>query len=152
MRAVVALLFGVSAACMRTGVRVPPSSPSSGGGPALAPYWDPARGAEERARDLVGHMTLAEKVAQMVNDAPALPGLGVTDYDWWSEGLHGVGRAGLATVFPQAIGLAAMWDQPFLRQVATAISDEARAKHHEAARRGRHGRYQGLTYFSPNLN
>jgi beta-glucosidase len=97
-------------------------------------------------------MTLAEKVGQMVNDAPAIPRLGVPAYDWWSEGLHGVGRAGLATVFPQAIGLAAMWDEPFLREVATAISDEARAKHHEAARRGRRGRYQGLTYFSPNVN
>ena len=105
------------------------------------PAWDPARAVDERVRDLVGRMTLAEKVGQMVNEAPAIGRLGIPAYDWWSEGLHGVGRAGIATVFPQAIGLAAMWDEPFLRQVATAISDEARAKHHEAVRRGRRGRY-----------
>ena len=97
-------------------------------------------------------MTLAEKVGQMVNEAPAIPRLGIPAYDWWSEGLHGVGRAGIATVFPQAIGLAATFDEPFLRRVATAISDEARAKHHEFVRRGKRGRYQGLTYFSPNVN
>ena len=97
-------------------------------------------------------MTLAEKVGQMVNEAPAIPRLGIPAYDWWSEGLHGVGRAGIATVFPQAIGLAATFDESFLRQVATAISDEARAKHHDFVRRGKRGRYQGLTYFSPNVN
>ncbi len=100
------------------------------------PAWDPTRPVDERVRDLVGQMTLAEKVGQMMNEAPAIPRLGIPAYDWWSEGLHGVGRAGIATVFPQAIGLAATWDEPFLRRVATAISDEARAKHHEAARRG----------------
>ncbi|HET6146265.1 MAG TPA: glycoside hydrolase family 3 C-terminal domain-containing protein, partial [Polyangia bacterium] len=145
--ALVVLSLG-GAACVKTAV--PPGSPPDRG--AADPYRDPARLAPERARDLVARMTLAEKVGQMVNDAPAIPRLGVPAYDWWNEGLHGVGRAGIATVFPQAIGLAAMWDEPFLREVATAISDEARAKHHEAARRGRRGRYQGLTYFSPNVN
>jgi beta-glucosidase len=116
------------------------------------PAWDPARAVDERVRDLVGRMTLAEKVGQMVNEAPAIPRLGIPEYDWWSEGLHGVGRAGIATVFPQAIGLAATFDEPFLRRVATAISDEARAKHHDFVRRGKRGRYQGLTYFSPNVN
>jgi beta-glucosidase len=116
------------------------------------PAWDPTRAVDERVRDLVGHMTLAEKVGQMVNEAPAIGRLGIPAYDWWSEGLHGVGRAGMAAVFPQAIGLAAAFDEPFLRRVATAISDEARAKHHDFARRGKRGRYQGLTYFSPNLN
>jgi beta-glucosidase len=120
--------------------------------PPDAPYRDPRRPVDERVADLVGRMTLAEKVGQMVNAAPAIPRLGVPAYDWWSEGLHGVGRAGLATVFPQAIGLAASWDEALMRQVATAISDEARAKHHEAARRGDRGRYQGLTFFSPNVN
>jgi len=119
---------------------------------AAIPAWDPARAVDERVRDLVGRMTLAEKVGQLVNEAPAIPRLGIPEYDWWSEGLHGVGRAGIATVFPQAIGLAATFDEPFLRRVATAISDEARAKHHDFARRGKRGRYQGLTYFSPNVN
>ena len=119
---------------------------------AAIPAWDPARAVDERVRDLVGRMTLAEKVGQMVNEAPAIPRLGIPAYDWWSEGLHGVGRAGIATVFPQAIGLAAAFDEPFLRRVATAISDEARAKHHDFVRRGKRGRYQGLTYFSPNVN
>ena len=119
---------------------------------AAIPAWDPARAVDERVRDLVGRMTLAEKVGQMVNEAPAIPRLGIPAYDWWSEGLHGVGRAGIATVFPQAIGLAAAFDEPFLHRVATAISDEARAKHHDFVRRGKRGRYQGLTYFSPNVN
>ncbi len=119
---------------------------------AAIPAWDPARAVDERVRDLVGRMTLAEKVGQMVNEAPAISRLGIPEYDWWSEGLHGVGRAGIATVFPQAIGLAATFDEPFLRRVATAISDEARAKHHDFVRRGKRGRYQGLTYFSPNVN
>jgi beta-glucosidase len=119
---------------------------------AAIPAWDPARTRDERVRDLVGRMTLAEKVGQMVNEAPAIPRLGIPEYDWWSEGLHGVGRAGIATVFPQAIALAATFDEPFMHRVATAISDEARAKHHDFARRGKRGRYQGLTYFSPNVN
>jgi beta-glucosidase len=117
-----------------------------------APYLDPGRAVDERVRDLLGRMTLDEKIGQMVNAAPAIPRLGIPAYDWWSEGLHGVGRAGIATVFPQAIGLAAAWDEPFMGRVATAISDEARAKYHEAQRRGKRGRYQGLTYFSPNVN
>jgi beta-glucosidase len=151
---VVVVVAEAALACVRSAVPDAASYNSSheGGGVTGPRYRDPALPAAERARDLVGHMTLAEKVGQMVNEAPAIPALGVPAYDWWSEGLHGVGRAGIATVFPQAIGLAAMWDEPFLGQVATAISDEARAKHHEAARRGKRGRYQGLTYFSPNVN
>jgi beta-glucosidase len=128
----------------------PPSGPPSPPGTPL--YLDPSAAFPDRVRDLVSHMTLPEKVGQMMNDAPAIPRLGIPAYEWWNEGLHGVGRAGVATVFPQAIGLAAAWDQPFMRQVATAISDEARAKYHEAQRRGRRGRYQGLTFFSPNVN
>jgi beta-glucosidase len=97
-------------------------------------------------------MTLEEKVGQLVTDAPAIPRLGVPAYHWWSEALHGVARAGTATVFPQAIGLAATFDEALVRRVADAVSDEARAKHHEAARRGATGRYEGLTFFSPNVN
>jgi beta-glucosidase len=97
-------------------------------------------------------MTLDEKVGQLVTDAPAIPRLGVPAYDWWSEALHGVARAGTATVFPQAIGLAATFDEALVRRVADAISDEARAKYNEAQRRGARGRYHGLTFFSPNVN
>lgn len=106
----------------------------------------------QRAADLVSRMTLEEKVAQMQNSAPAIPRLGVPAYDWWSEGLHGVARAGHATVFPQAIGLAATFDVPLMHKVAIAISDEARAKHNRFVREGKRGRYQGLTFWSPNIN
>lgn len=115
-------------------------------------YRDLNRSFEERAADLVARMTLEEKVAQLGNDAPAIPRLDVPAYEWWNEALHGVARAGSATVFPQAIGLAATFDTRLMREVATAISDEARAKHHEFVRRGKRGRYQGLTFWSPNIN
>ncbi|RBG37536.1 glucan 1,4-alpha-glucosidase, partial [Xanthomonas oryzae pv. oryzae] len=97
-------------------------------------------------------MTLEEKAAQMQNAAPAIPRLGVPAYDWWNEALHGVARAGGATVFPQAIGMAATFDLPLMHEVATAISDEARAKHHRFLRQHQHARYQGLTFWSPNIN
>ncbi len=107
---------------------------------------------EERARDLVGRMTLEERVAQMLDVAPAIERLGVPAYNWWNEALHGVARSGLATVFPQAIGLAATWNDSLMFRMATAISDEARAKHHDYFRRGETQRYQGLTFWSPNIN
>jgi len=115
-------------------------------------YLDLQRSFHDRAADLVSRMTLEEKAAQMQNTAPAIPRLGVAAYDWWNEGLHGVARAGQATVFPQAIGLAATFDVPLMHEVATAISDEARAKYNEFIRKGSHGRYEGLTYWSPNIN
>ncbi|WP_130620756.1 glycoside hydrolase family 3 C-terminal domain-containing protein [Dyella amyloliquefaciens] len=115
-------------------------------------YLDLHRSFEERAADLVSHMTLEEKVAQMQNSAPAIPRLGVPAYDWWNEALHGVARAGGATVFPQAIGLAATFDTSLMSDLSTAISDEARAKHSEFLKRDMHGRYQGLTFWSPNIN
>ncbi len=107
---------------------------------------------EERAADLVSRMTLEEKVSQMMNDAPAIPRLGVPKYEWWNEALHGVARAGSATVFPQAIGLAATFDTDLMNEIATVISDEGRAKHHEFAGRNQRNRYQGLTFWSPNIN
>ncbi|WP_149194586.1 glycoside hydrolase family 3 protein [Luteimonas suaedae] len=117
------------------------------------PAWlDPDRGFEERAAELVSQMTLEEKAAQMQHDTPAIERLGVPAYDWWNEALHGVARAGGATVFPQAIGLAATFDTALMADVAHAIGDEARAKHHEFATRGQRGRYQGLTFWSPNIN
>jgi beta-glucosidase len=105
-----------------------------------------------RAADLVSRMTTQEKISQLVNAAPAIPRLGVPAYNWWNECLHGVARAGQATVFPQAIGMAASFDTALMREVATAISDEARAKHHEFVRRGQRGIYKGLTFWSPNIN
>ena len=121
--------------------------------PNLNPvYKDPTRPIEERVDDLISKMTLEEKISQMVFDAPDIERLGIPKYNWWSECLHGVGRAGVATVFPQAIGLAATWNPDLMHQMATAISDEARAKHHEAARQGIRGIYTGLTFWSPNIN
>ncbi|MEJ0098381.1 MAG: glycoside hydrolase family 3 C-terminal domain-containing protein [Pseudomonadota bacterium] len=115
-------------------------------------YLDTQRSFEARAADLVSRMTLEEKVAQMQNTAPAIPRLNLPAYDWWNEALHGVARAGQATVFPQAIGLAASFDVPLMHEVATAISDEARAKHNEFLRQDQHARYEGLTFWSPNIN
>jgi beta-glucosidase len=97
-------------------------------------------------------MTLAEKVSQMMDDAQGVERLGIPPYHWWNEALHGVARAGKATVFPQAIGMAATWNEELVFQIANAISDEGRAKHHQALRQGEHGRYQGLTFWSPNIN
>lgn len=119
---------------------------------APRPWLDVSASFEQRAIALVAQMTLEEKAAQMQNAAPAIERLGVPAYDWWNEGLHGVARAGQATVFPQAIGLAATFDVPLMGQVAATISDEARAKHHQFLREGSHGRYQGLTFWSPNVN
>jgi beta-glucosidase len=117
------------------------------------PAWrDTSLGFGERAADLVSRMTLEEKVAQMQNSATAIPRLDVPAYDWWNEALHGVARAGHATVFPQAIGLAATFDAPLMHKIATAISDEARAKHNLFVREGKRERYQGLTFWSPNIN
>ena len=106
----------------------------------------------ERAADMVSRMTLEEKISQMVFDAPAIERLGIPAYNWWNECLHGVARAGVATVFPQAIGLAATWNPSLMQRIASAISDEARAKHHESVRQGKREIYAGLTQWSPNVN
>jgi len=119
---------------------------------SLPPYKNPNLPIEARVNDLVSRMTLEEKVLQMQNAAPSIEGLGIPAYDWWNEALHGVARAGYATVFPQAIGLAATWDTKLMYQVADVISTEARAKHHEFVRNNQHARYQGLTFWSPNIN
>ncbi len=108
--------------------------------------------AEERAADLVSRMTLEEKVSQMQDRAPAIPRLGIPAYNWWNEALHGVARAGLATVFPQAIGLAATWDTNLERRIADTISTEARAKYNDAIAHDDRSRYHGLTFWSPNIN
>ncbi|MBW8323941.1 MAG: glycoside hydrolase family 3 C-terminal domain-containing protein [Prolixibacteraceae bacterium] len=107
---------------------------------------------QERVESLLAEMTLEEKMAQMLYTSPAIPRLGIPEYNWWNECLHGVARAGYATVFPQSITIAASWDTGLINQVASVISDEARAKHHEFARRGLRKIYQGLTFWSPNIN
>jgi beta-glucosidase len=137
------LLICLSLALPRTGARGQETSP---------PYKDTSLPIEKRVDDLVSRMTLEEKVSQMMNAAAPIERLGVPGYDWWNEALHGVARAGYATVFPQAVGLAATWNEDLIRRVADVVSTEARAKHHEFARQNDRGRYKGLTFWSPNIN
>lgn len=127
-------------------------APASQPPAAPAPYLDPALPLEQRVNDLVSRLTLEEKVAQMQDVAPAIPRLNIPAYNWWNEGLHGVARAGNATVFPQAIGLAATWDTDLLHRVADVISTEARGKYNDAMEHSNTGRYFGLTFWSPNIN
>lgn len=115
-------------------------------------WFDSSQPLEKRVDALVSAMTLEEKVSQMENHAVAIPRLGVPEYDYWSEGLHGIARSGYATLFPQAIGLAATWDTELQHQVATVISIEARAKYDQAMRDNLHSIYYGLTIWSPNIN
>jgi beta-glucosidase len=137
------------------------ASTSFGEQPSRAPYLDPTLPPERRATDLVSRLTLEEKVLQMQSTAPAIPRLDVPAYNWWNEALHGVAQ-GRATVFPQAIGLAATWDTDLMHRAADIISTEARAKYNDAlsrpapagpeARATLPGRTAGLTYWSPNVN
>jgi beta-glucosidase len=117
-----------------------------------APYLDTKLSASERAHDLVGRMTLDEKASQLEDWATAIPRLGIPDYQTWNEALHGVARAGYATVFPQAIGMAATWDTGMIHNMGTAISNEARGKYNQAQREGNHRIFYGLTFWSPNIN
>ena len=116
------------------------------------PYKDASLSPKERAADLVSRLTLEEKVALMQNASPAVSRLGIKPYEWWNEALHGVGRAGLATVFPQSIGMGASFDDELLYEVFNAVSDEARAKTRLARERNSYKRYQGLTFWTPNIN
>ncbi|PYS83685.1 MAG: glucan 1,4-alpha-glucosidase [Acidobacteria bacterium] len=124
----------------------------TGGQTLPPPYKDTSLPVTRRVDDLVSRMTLEEKVSQMMNAAPAIPRLGIPVYDWWNEGLHGVAFSGVATVFPQAIGLGATFDPRLAGRVASVISEEARAKYNEAQRRGNRARFYGLTFWSPNIN
>lgn len=118
----------------------------------ISAYLNRSLSFEERAKDLVSRMTLEEKVTQMVHKSPAIPRLGIPAYNWWSEALHGVARAGVATMFPQAIGIAAAFDEELIHKTADIISTEARAKYHEFQRKGDQDIYKGLTLWSPNIN
>ncbi len=116
-------------------------------------YKDSAQSIQTRVDDLVSRMSLDEKIMQMLYQAPAIERLGIPAYNWWNECLHGVGRAGIATVFPQAIGMAASWNLDLIHEIGTVISDEGRAKYHEALRKGQEGeQYYGLTFWTPNIN
>ncbi len=119
---------------------------------AQEPYLDSKVPIPRRVDDLVSRMTLAEKVSQMQNGAPAIPRLHIPAYDWWNEALHGVARSGYATVFPQAIGLAATWDTSLIHTVADTISTEARAKYNQSQREDNRSIFYGLTFWSPNVN
>ncbi len=107
---------------------------------------------EVRAKQLVEQMTLGEKISQLIYNSPAIERLGIDSYNWWNECLHGVGRAGTATVFPQPIGLAATFHTKLIHEIAVCISDEARAKHHAFAKHHDRDMYKGLTFWSPNIN
>ena len=121
--------------------------------PASPVYLDGDQPVAARVADLLAAMTLPEKIGQMCHPGQAVPRLGVPAYNYSNEALHGVARNGRATVFPQVIGMAATWDPPLIRRIGSAIGDEGRAKHHAALRRqGEASGYQGLTFWSPNVN
>ena len=131
---------------------LPPIYSQNVGGDATPAFRNPSLPVGQRVDDLISKMTLEEKVLQMQNSAPAIPRLGVSAYDWWSEGLHGVARSGHATVFPQAVGMAATWNSDLIFREGRVISTEARAKYNQAQRENIHGTYFGLTFWSPNIN
>lgn len=108
--------------------------------------------AKKKAESIVSKMTAYEKISQLLYTSPAIPRLGISEYNWWNEAAHGVARAGTATVFPQAIGLAAAFDPELIRKVGDAVSDEARAKYNKSVSLGDRGIYKGLTFWAPNIN
>ena len=129
----------------------PAMSPAATAGEKMA-FNNPNLPLEVRINDMISRMTLEEKVSQMSYDSPAIERLGIPAYNWWNECLHGVARAGRATVFPQAIGLAATFDEDLMLQISTAISDEARAMYNAAVAKDRRLQYGGLTFWTPNIN
>ncbi len=145
------ILHGLVVACLVAGwSRV--ASAQAQPKPAVPPYLNPSLPIRQRVDDLVSRMTLREKVLQMQHTAPAIPRLKIPAYDWWSEALHGVARAGIAAMFPQAIGMAATWDAPLIYREGRVIATEARAKYNQAMREGLHSMYFGLDFWAPNIN
>ena len=118
----------------------------------MLPYQNPSLPVDQRVEDLLGRLTLEEKTQLMMNGSPAIERLGIKSFDWWSEALHGIGRNGYATVFPQCIGMACSFDNALLSRIYTAVSDEGRAKNTIARREGKNGKYRGLSFWTPNIN
>ena len=145
--------FTLAGSALGASVSSSPARDAAASHAAVPALWNPALPVSERVRALISKMTLEEKAAQLGNAAPAIPRLGVPEYNWWNEGLHGVARAGIATVFPQAIGMAATWDTPLVHRDAGIISTEFRAKYAATLHAdGGSAWYQGLTVWSPNIN
>src|SRR6201993_2072536 len=119
---------------------------------AAMPFRNPSLPIDQRVDDLVGRLTLEERVSQLIDRAAPIPRLDIPAYNWWNEGLHGIARSGFATMFPQAIGNAATWDAPLIHSIGEVVSTEARAKYNDAIAHGNHDRYYGLTIWSPNIN
>ncbi|MBR1548814.1 MAG: glycoside hydrolase family 3 C-terminal domain-containing protein [Prevotella sp.] len=118
----------------------------------VLPYQNPQLSAEQRADDLLGRLTLEEKTKLMMDVSPAIPRLGIPQFQWWNEALHGIGRNGFVTVFPITTQMAATWNDQLVHQIFTAVSDEARDKNQEAKKTGKISRYQGLSFWTPNIN
>jgi len=116
------------------------------------PYQNASLTAEQRADDLLSRLTLDEKVKLMMDTSPAIPRLGIPAFQWWNEALHGIGRNGFVTIFPITTMMAASWDDELVYNIFTAVSDEARAKNQLAKKSGRVQRYQGLSFWTPNIN
>ena len=116
------------------------------------PYQNPKLAFEERTEDLLSRLTLEEKIGMLNYESKAVSRLGIPEYNWWNECLHGVARSGIATVYPQAIGLASTWDKDLMNRVALSISDEGRAKYHNFLKNNKRGIYQGITFWTPNIN
>ena len=116
------------------------------------PYQDSSLSAEQRAEDLLSRLTLEEKVKLMMNGSPAIDRLGIPQFDWWSEALHGVGRNGLSTTFPSCVGMACSFDEDLIERIYTAVSDEARAKNTLQRQKGKVGKYQCLSFWTPTIN
>ena len=116
------------------------------------PYQNPRLSAQERAEDLCSRLAIEEKAKLMMSSSPAIERLGIPQFDWWNEALHGIARNGFATVFPSTIGMAASFDDALVQRVFEAASDEARAKNNVARRTGEIRRYQSLSFWTPNIN
>jgi beta-glucosidase len=138
--------------CLAASTLLPFAARSQEPAPQSRPWMNPDLPLNQRVDDLIGQMTLEEKVSQMRDHAAAIPRLGVPKYDWWNEGLHGVAFAGTATNFPQVIGMAATWDAPLVHTMGETISTEARAKYNQAMRDNDHEMFFGLTFWAPNVN
>ena len=150
--AVVLLLPIAASAQAPTQQPAPPPTEEQIKAAAAMPFRDPSLPIDRRVDDLVGRLTLEEKVSQLIDRATAIPRLDIPAYNWWNEGLHGIARSGFSTLFPQAIGNAATWDAPLIHSIAEVVSTEARAKYNDAIAHNNHDRYYGLTIWSPNIN